>query len=251
MTDVDSGSMPAPDLEVLDIHTYYGDSHVLHGVTLTVPRGQAAVLLGRNGMGKTTLIRSIVGLADVRSGDILHRGHSIRGLPTSRISRLGIGLVPQGRRVFRSLRAIENLRLASSRLARPRDGGREERRWDLERIFEMFPNLADRRAALADTLSGGEAQMLAIGRALMADPQLLLMDEPSEGLAPKVVEQIEQIILRLKQENLSILLVEQSLEMGLRLADVVYVMADGQIVFAGTPDEIEARPDLRIEHLGV
>lgn len=247
-SEVDGGT---PDLEVSGIHTYYGASYVLHGASLTVPRGGAAVLLGRNGMGKTTLIRSVAGLASVRQGDILLRGRSILGMPPFKISRLGIGLVPQGRRVFGSLRTIENLELPGSRLTRGRDGGSRKQTWDIARIFEVFPALADRRAARASTLSGGESQMLAIARALMSNPEVLLMDEPSEGLAPKLVEQIEQIVLRLKSEGLSILLVEQNLEMGLRVADVVYVMADGQIVFSGDPDEFAARADVRHRYLGV
>ena len=196
-------------LEVKDIHTYYGDSHILQGISLKVEQGEVVGLLGRNGMGKTTLIRSIVGFTPPRQGQVLFKNHNITAWSSNRAINLGLGLVPQGRRVFSSLSVFENLSVADKRNGGP---------WNLERVMELFPRLHERRATRAGKLSGGEQQMLAIARALMTNPELLLMDEPTEGLAPLLVREVGRIIKSLKSQGLSILLVEQNLPLALRVS---------------------------------
>ncbi len=230
-------------LEVCGIHTFYGSSHILQGVSLAVRPGSVVALLGRNGAGKTTLIRSIMGLTPPRRGEVLFRGRSLAHLPPERIAQLGIGLVPQGHRIFRSLTVQENLAVIARR-------GRVGR-WPTEAAFQLFPRLRERRAQLAGTLSGGEQQMLAIARALVANPELLLMDEPSEGLAPQIVREVGRVIGQLKGEGLSTLLVEQHIRSALRVADYVYVMSRGQIVYEGTPADLKARHEVLQQHLGV
>jgi branched-chain amino acid transport system ATP-binding protein len=237
-------------LAVDDVHTYYGDSYVLQGVTLDVPRGRIVAMLGRNGMGKTTLIRSIAGLTPPRRGTIAYRGQPISGLPPYEIARLGITLVPQGRRTFPSLSVRENLLLPTSRLARgwsSHDGAR----WTLETILEEFPRLRERAHQLARHLSGGEQQMLAIGRALMTNPDLILMDEPSEGLAPLLVKQVGDIMRRLREGGHAILLVEQNLGLALAVADEVHILSAGRIVYRGTADELPKDPEMLNRHLGI
>jgi len=235
-------------LEIRDLHSYYGLSHVLQGVSMTVPQGRVVALLGRNGMGKTTLVRSIMGLRppEIRSGSIRYRGEELVGRPPHEISRLGIGIIPQGRRVFPSLTVEENLRIA---WRPPRNGRREV--WTLERVYELFPRLAERRSQRARTLSGGEQQMLAIGRALMGNPDLLLLDEPSEGLAPLLVQLLRDQLLALKQTGLAMLLVEQNIGLALALADEVYLIEKGAIVYRGTPSDLQAHPELVERHLGL
>ncbi|HLH23887.1 MAG TPA: ABC transporter ATP-binding protein [Chloroflexota bacterium] len=238
-------SAPGPQpslLELRDVHTYYGDSHILHGVSLTVGEGQAVALLGRNGAGKTTIIRTIVGFTPPRAGSVRFAGQDVARLPAHRIARLGIGLVPQGRRIFPDLSVLDNLRLGE----RPRPGG-----WTPPRVYEYFPRLRERLRQKGGTLSGGEQQMLAIGRALLTNPALLVMDEPSEGLAPMIVREIERIVAELKRERLSILLVEQNVPFALALADRVYVMNKGQIVFAGAPGALAADDAVKRQFLGV
>ena len=230
-------------LEVREIHTYYGSSHILQGISLSVPRGSVVALLGRNGAGKTTLIRSIMGLTPPRRGEILFHGRPLAGAPPEGIARLGIGLVPQGHRIFRSLTVEENLAV----IARGGAGSR----WTPDTAFQLFPRLRERRAQLAGTLSGGEQQMLAIARALVANPELLLMDEPSEGLAPQIVREVGRVMEQLKAEGLSTLLVEQHIRSALRVADHVYVMSRGQIVYEGTPSDLRARQEVLHQHLGV
>jgi len=227
-------------LEVDAIHTYYGDSHVLHGVTLRVGPGEAVALLGRNGAGKTTTIRSIVGFTPPRAGRIVFEGRAVEGWPAHRIARHGLALVPQGRRIFAPLSVRENLLL-----------GARAQGWTLERVFALFPRLRERAAQLGGTLSGGEQQMLAIGRALLTNGRLLLLDEPSEGLAPLIVREIGRILETLKTERLSILLVEQNYHLALRVADRVYVMSKGQIVYEGTPAGLEADEEIKHRYLGV
>jgi branched-chain amino acid transport system ATP-binding protein len=229
-------------LELDDVHTYYGESHILHGVTLTVGQGEAVALLGRNGAGKTTTIRTVVGFTPARAGAVRFAGRDVARLPAHRIARLGIGLVPQGRRIFPDLSVLENLRLGE----RPRTGG-----WTLERVYDYFPRLRERVRQKGGTLSGGEQQMLAIGRALMTNPTLLVMDEPSEGLAPLIVREIGRIVAELKREGLSILLVEQNLAFALALADRAYVMNKGQIVFAGAAAALAAADTVKHQYLGV
>ena len=233
-------------LRVEDLHTYYGDSHVLQGVSLEVRPGTAVALLGRNGMGKTTLIRSIIGFARPRRGRILFSGLDITRLPSHEIAQRGIGLVPQGRRIFPSLTVLEHLTVAA-REARGY-GGTE---WDLARVFELYPRLRERRAHRGSMLSGGEQQMLAIARALTANPRLLLMDEPSEGLAPLLVRALGASIGRLRVAGLSILLVEQNLPMTLAIADEVYVLSKGRVVYRGTPADLSADAEVKARYLGV
>ena len=230
-------------LEVRGIHTFYGSSHILQGVSLAVRPGSVVALLGRNGAGKTTLIRSIMGLTPPRRGEILFRGQRLAGIAPERIAQLGVGLVPQGHRIFRSLTVRENLAV----IAR----GGATGRWTTEAAFQLFPRLGERHAQLAGTLSGGEQQMLAIARALVANPELLLMDEPSEGLAPQIVREVGRVIGQLKAEGLSTLLVEQHIRSALRVADYVYVMSRGQIVYEGTPADLKARHEVLQQHLGV
>lgn len=230
-------------LDVEGVHTYYGESHVLHGVSLRVAPGEAVALLGRNGAGKTTLIRTIVGFTPPRAGAVRLRGRAIHGLPPYRIARAGVGLVPQGRRIFAPLTVTENLRLG----ARPARGGG----FTQEKVQALFPRLRERAAQGGGTLSGGEQEMLAIGRALMTNAPLLLLDEPSEGLAPLVVREIGRLLVELKREGLSILLVEQNVPLALRVADRVYVMSKGQIVYHGSPAELDADEDVKHRFLGV
>jgi branched-chain amino acid transport system ATP-binding protein len=227
-------------LAVEQIHTYYGDSHILHGVSLRVAAGEAVALLGRNGAGKTTMIRSIVGFTPPREGRIVFDGRAIHDWPAYRIARRGMALVPQGRRIFAPLSVRENLLL----------GARSDR-WTLPRIFELFPRLRERQEQAGGTLSGGEQQMLAIARALLTNGRMLLLDEPSEGLAPLIVREIGRIVQGLKHEQLSILLVEQNYHLALRIADRVYVMNKGQIVYEGTPATLEADEDVKRRYLGV
>ncbi len=229
-------------LVVEDVHTYYGESYVLQGVSLRVEQGQVVAVLGRNGAGKTTLIRSVIGFTPPRRGRIRLWGEEITRRPPHEIARMGVGLVPQGRRIFPSLTVEENLVVA----ARSDGDG-----WDLARVYELFPRLRERRQHRGGKLSGGEQQMLAIGRALMTNPRLLLMDEPSEGLAPRLVLDLAHTLAELKQKGLSILLVEQNLPLALRLADYVYVLSKGTVVFGGTPDALRATEEVRRRYLGV
>ncbi len=217
-------------LKVEDIHTYYGDSYVLQGVSLEVKKGMVLAMLGRNGVGKTTLIRSIIGFTPARSGRILFNGQEITRLDADRIVRMGVGLVPQGRRVFPSLTVKENLAIAE----RTTNG----KGWDFKKIYTLFPRLEERWNQRAKTLSGGEQQMLAIARALISNPLFLLMDEPTEGLAPVLVREVGDAILKLKEEGLSIFLVEQNLSFARRFADYVHLMSKGKIVYSATPAEL-------------
>jgi len=228
-------------LHVQDIHTYYRDSYILQGVTLKLEPGQVVALLGRNGVGKTTLARSIVGLTPAKRGNILFKDIDITHMPAHRIARMGIGLVPQGRRVFRSLTVREHLQVTA----------RGDGRWTFERIIELFPNLHERLRSLAGKLSGGEQQMLAAGRALVGNPALLVMDEPTEGLAPLMVRELGSAIESLKQAGTSILLIEQQLAFALRYADIVFIMSKGRIVHQCTPIELAADAETKARYLGV
>lgn len=232
-------------LEVKDLHSYYGEAHVVQGASLTVGTSEVVALLGRNGMGKTSLIRSIMGLASpqVRGGSVQWNGEPLTGLPPHEIARRRIGYVPQGRRLFPSLTVTEHLTVLKSPHVL---GG-----WTVERVFGLFPRLAERRRHRGNQLSGGERQMLAIARALMIDPALILMDEPSEGLAPVMVQHLESIILDLKKQRLAILLVEQNLYSALAVADRAYVLEAGKIVFEGTAAAISADPAALTRFLGV
>jgi branched-chain amino acid transport system ATP-binding protein len=230
-------------LEIQNIHTYYGDSHVLQGVDLSVEQGKVVALLGRNGAGKTTLLRTIVGFTPPRLGNIRFKGKEITHLSPYRIARLGIGLVPQGRRIFSSLTVRENLDIAT----RP---GRISH-WSPNDIFSVFPRLRQRSTARAKNLSGGEQQMLACGRALVGNPDLLLMDEPSEGLAPLLVREVGRIITEIKGQELSMLLVEQDSSFALKLADYVNIMSRGTIVYGSESEKLRQNPEIRSRYLGV
>jgi branched-chain amino acid transport system ATP-binding protein len=232
-------------LEVNDIHTYYGESHILQGVSLEIRQEESVSLLGRNGVGKSTLLKSIAGLIEPRKGAILFKGRDIAGLKPHRICRLGIGYVPEERRIFPKLSVRQNL------LVGIKPGSRPDNPWTIENIYSFFPRLADRNHQRGGNLSGGEQQMLTIGRTLMGNPEALLVDEPTEGLAPLIVEKVREILTSVKEAGVSILLVEQSIDMALALADKVYVMSKGQIVFNGTGDEIKAAKDIRRRYLEV
>jgi branched-chain amino acid transport system ATP-binding protein len=230
-------------LEVVDIHTYYGEAYVLQGLSLTLEQGQILGLLGRNGVGKTTLVNSIIGFTPPRRGRILFKGTDITGASSFATVRSGVGLVPQGRRVFPTLSVGENLRVAERSVDR--------HGWTVERIYALFPRLAERRRQRARSLSGGEQQMLAIGRGLMTNPDCLIMDEPSEGLAPIIIHGLWQAIGKLREEGLSILLVEQNASLALRLVDYVHVLSKGQIVYSGTSGELAANEDIKSRFLGI
>jgi branched-chain amino acid transport system ATP-binding protein len=234
--------MSAPALAVEGLHAYYGESHVLQGVDLEVASGEAVSLIGRNGAGKTTTIASIAGFLRPRGGSIRVHGADLTGAPPHRVARAGVALVPQGRRIFGDLSVGENLTVA----ARPAANG-----WDESRVLELFPILARRRAVPGDQLSGGEQQMLAIARALMRNPTVLILDEPSEGLAPKLVEQVGEILTRVRATGLALLLVEQNLGLATRVGQRVLVMNKGTIVFAGTPAELAAAREVEARYLGV
>lgn len=228
-------------LSVEDVHTYFGDSYILQGVSLGLEPGQVVALLGRNGVGKTTLVRSIMGLTPAARGRIVFQGRDITRLPAHRIARLGIGLVPQGRRVFRSLTVAEHLQVTA----------RGNGPWSFERVTALFPNLLSRLGSFAGKLSGGEQQMLAAGRALVGNPGLLLLDEPTEGLAPLMVRELGRAIGTLKAAGTSILLVEQQLGFALRHSDVVFIMSKGQIVHRCLPGELAADTEAKSRWLGI
>ena len=235
----------APEaLHLANVHTFYADSHILHGVSFSLRQGAVLALLGRNGAGKTTCISTIIGFLKPRDGEIRLFGEPIEGMSPERISRLGIGLVPQGRRIFPSLTVRENLVVAQR-------GGAAVNPWNVDRIYDMFPRLSERNIQFAGTLSGGEQQMLAIGRALMGNPRVLLLDEPSEGLAPLIVAEVGRTIKRLKKEGQSIVLVEQNRQLALDVADSAVILNTGRCVFAGEVSELLRNEDLIMQHLGV
>jgi branched-chain amino acid transport system ATP-binding protein len=209
-------------LRIDGLHTYYGHGHILQGVDLEVPPGRIAAVLGRNGVGKTTTLRSIIGLASPRSGRVLLGDKDVAGWPPHRIVRVGVGYVPEGRMIFPDLTVMENIQVAQRVPAK---------QWSMERLFTLFPALAERRRNKGSQLSGGEQQMLAVARALVTDPKVMLLDEPSQGLAPLVVEELTRLIARLRDEGVSLLLVEQNLKLAEAVADVVYVMVKGKMVY--------------------
>ena len=228
-------------LEIKRIETYYGIGHVLHGLSLAVAEGEVVALLGRNGAGKTTTLRSISGLTPPAKGAIRYKGRSIAGLAPHRISRMGIALVPETRGIFSYLNARENLLIAQ----------RKHSRWQMDAVLERFPALRERLESKGRLLSGGEQEMLAIARALMTGPELLLLDEPSQGLAPMVVNAVMDTIRELKAQRVSMLLVEQNVEMALQLADRVYVIDHGTVVFEGPPGVLRADHKVTATYLGV
>jgi branched-chain amino acid transport system ATP-binding protein len=231
-------------LAIKDIHTWYGDSYVLQGVDMEVKDATVVALLGRNGMGKTTTIRSIIGLTPPRKGSITFNGTELVGLPPNQIARAGIGLVPQGRMIFPSLSVTENLTMAA------RSGGKDDP-WTLERIYEIFPRLKERGKNKGNLLSGGEQQMLTIARALMTNPDLIMLDEPSEGLAPIVVQEVYRVIEKLKAAGQSILLVEQDFGMAMGVADYAYIMSKGSIVYGSAPQDLIDNETVKTQYLGV
>jgi branched-chain amino acid transport system ATP-binding protein len=228
-------------LKVEDIHTYYGDSYVLQGISLQVAPGSVVALLGRNGMGKTTLIRSVAGFTPPRTGKVVFKGEDVTQLPDFRRMQMGIGIVPQGRWVFPSLTVRENILIGAGRPGE----------WNLAEIYRLFPRLEDRSEHLGNKLSGGEQQMLAIARALMTNPDLLLMDEPTEGLAPLMVQVVADAILRLKSTGHTILLAEQNLLMALKVADFTHVLSRGRIVHSAPPQELWENELVKKNHLGI
>lgn len=230
-------------LELDDVHAAYGNSWIVQGVSLRVAQGQVAAVLGRNGVGKTTLIHAIAGLNPPRRGRVVLNGEDISRLPAHEIARRGVGLVPQGRRVFPSLDVREHLVVGARRAAR--------RGWNFKRVIELFPRLGERLRHRGGKLSGGEQAMLATGRALVGNPDILLMDEPSEGLAPLLVRELGRILLELKGGGAAILLVEQNLAFALRVADYVYLMSKGRIVHECTPDELRHDDVTKARYLGV
>jgi branched-chain amino acid transport system ATP-binding protein len=230
-------------LEVEDIHTYYGEAYVLQGLSLKLEQGQILGLLGRNGVGKTTLVNSIVGFNPPRRGRIVFKGADITDISSFETVRSGMGLVPQGRRVFPTLSVEENLLVA--------ERNTDRHGWNLGRVYALFPRLQERRDQRARTLSGGEQQMLAIGRGLMTNPDCLIMDEPSEGLAPIIIQGVWEAVGKLKEAGLSILLVEQNASLALRLVDYVHVMSKGQVVYSGVPAELSVNYEVKSKYLGI
>lgn len=232
-------------LQLRDVHTYYGRSHILQGVSLEVPEDTVAALLGRNGMGKTTTIHSIIGFNKPARGEIIYRGTNITGLAAHQIARQGIAIVPQGRRIFRSLTVKENLMLGWRR------GSGKEKVYTPDLIYDMFPVLKARSKSRGEHLSGGEQQMLSIARALLTNPDLLLMDEPYEGLAPVIIKDLSRKIGQFKNSGLSILLVEQNIRVALEVADYVYIINKGKIVYEGTAKQVRAEEDLKKRFIAI
>jgi branched-chain amino acid transport system ATP-binding protein len=228
-------------LQVESIHTYYGLGHILHGLSMSVSEGEVVAMLGRNGAGKTTTLRSITGLTPPRDGAIRYKGRDIAGLDAHKVSRMGIALVPETRDIFSYLTVKENLAIAR----------RAASRWTMDTVLQRFPGLKERMSHKGRELSGGEQEMLAIARALMTGPDLLLLDEPSQGLAPMVVTAVMETIHELKAQHVSMLLVEQNAEMALQLADRVYVIDHGTVVFEGTPSALRADAQVTATYLGV
>ena len=231
-------------LRVTDLHTYYGDSHVLQGVSLDVEKGTVAAVLGRNGVGKTTLCRSIVGFTPARSGRVVFDQVEITRVAPHRICGMHLGLVPQGRRVFPSLTVYEHLAIAVTDRRGPSG-------WDVRKVFDVFPRLEERRHHRGNELSGGEQQMLAIGRALVANPSLVVMDEPTEGLASALIADVAAVVRRLRDEGTAVLLVEQNAAFAVTLADRVHVMSQGRIVHASSAAELWANEAIKTQYLGV
>lgn len=238
-------SAPLPILDVDRINSFYGEAHVLHDVHLKVLEGESVALLGRNGAGKTTTLRSILGLTPVRTGKITFKGQDITNLPTNVIAELGVGWVPDNRRIFPTLSVQQNLEIA-----RTKRGGKN-REWGLDRVFRHFPMLKEILKQKGETLSGGEQQMLSIARTLMGNPDLILLDEPSEGLGPLIVREVMNIIEELASTNITTVLVEQNSVLALRICSRVYVLDDGKTAHEGTAEELTANEELKKQLLGI
>jgi branched-chain amino acid transport system ATP-binding protein len=221
-------------LSARDIHTFYGKSHILHGISLEVREGEIVALLGRNGAGKTTTVRSLIGLTPPRSGTIEIFGHDTTRWPAHRIAGLGVGYVPEGRKIFGNLTVLENLKVPEARPGA----------WKLDRVFQLFPRLDERKSLLGRQLSGGEQEMLAIARPLLLNPRLMLLDEPSQGLAPLIVKEVMSVVRRMREGGLSVLLIEQNAPLSLAVADRVYVIDDGKVVHSGSAGELAMDKEL-------
>ncbi len=241
------GTVTAPVLEVAGLHVHYGRSHILRGIDLSVRAGESVALLGRNGMGKTTTLRAIMGLAPATGGTIRVLGSPTAGMVTHQIARAGVALVPEGRGVFPTLTVVENLIMAS----RPPAPGIGGEGWTLDRVLTLFPRLAERLANRGNQLSGGEQQMLAIGRALLTNPQLLLLDEATEGLAPAIRGEIWTVIRQIRAGGMATIVVDKDLSALLALCERCVILVKGEVVWAGASADLEARPDIHVRHLGV
>lgn len=233
-------------LEIKDLNTFYEQSHILQGVSLGIDRGEIVCLLGRNGVGKTTTLKSVIGFVKLRSGQVLFKGQNVAGFPLHAIAKLGVGFVPEDRRIFPTLTVRENLIMG----IKPGQKSDEDA-WTTEKVYKYFPALQARDKQKGGHLSGGEQQMLTIARTLMGNPEVLLIDEPTEGLAPKIVETVEQVIQDIHQHDIPILLVEQNMRVALRLAGRIYVMSKGKIVFQGTSQELKEAHEVRQKYLEV
>jgi branched-chain amino acid transport system ATP-binding protein len=235
-------------LEVKDLNTYYGDSHVLQDMSLAVDQGKLVALLGRNGMGKSTTLKSIMGLVKPKSGTVVYKGKNVTGYPPYKVARAGIGYVPEERRIFPNLTVLDNLAMGIK-------GGKIDKKnpnaWTVERIFEHFSSLGARRGSKGAHLSGGEQQMLAISRSLMGNPDLILVDEPTEGLAPYMVKEVRDMLEDINKAGVSILFVEHNLKVAMSLADRLYLMGKSFLAFKGTVEELNNRPEIREKYLEV
>jgi branched-chain amino acid transport system ATP-binding protein len=236
-----------PIIRVDDIHTYYGSSYILQGMTLEARPGEVVAILGRNGVGKSTLVKSIIGFTPPRRGAILYAGQDITARSTEQISRAGIAIVPQGRRTFNSLTVAETLDVASHLKRFDKEGYS----WSVDSIYEAFPRLAERRDNRAGNLSGGEQQMLAVSRALVGYPRVVLLDEPTEGLSPLLVKELHAVLQMVKQRGSTLLLIEQRLKFAMALADRVFLVNKGRVVFEASPEELEGADEIRHKYLGV
>ena len=236
-------------LDVKGLNTYYGESHVLQNMSVAVNNGEIVALLGRNGMGKSTTLKSIMGLVKPKSGTILFQGKDITAFPPYKTAKIGIGYVPEERRIFPNLSVLDNLRMGIKHGAAAKTAS--QNKWAIDRIFEHFPYMKERTHQKGALLSGGEQQMLAIGRTLMGNPDLLLVDEPTEGLAPVMVLEVRDILREINKTGVSILLVEHNLKVAMSLADRVYLMGKAHLGFTGTKEELDARPDIRAKFLEV
>jgi len=230
-------------LEVRDLHGYYGKSHILRGIDLDVGKGEIVSLLGRNGVGRSTMVKAIMGEVEPQ-GSIKFKGEEIAGLKTHQIARRGIGYVPEYRGIFPTMTVEQNLLLGMKK-------AHQTGRWSIEDMYQMFPNLRERADNLGDVLSGGEKQMLTICRTLMGDPELIMIDEPTEGLAPKLIEVVGQLLEKIAARGLSILLIEQKLTIALKISHRIYIMGHGKIVFEGTPEDLRNNDEIRQEWLEV